>query len=108
MTLHPAPVNTGYVFRVNKNQKTHSIKASYKNVKATKLCTTLGFNGNTISTVEHILSALFGLDIDTLQILIIKRFLFMMDHQRNLSKRLKKLELLINILLKSMLKSKAG
>ena len=67
MTLHPAPVNTGYVFRVNKNQKTHSIKASYKNVKATKLCTTLGdSNGNTISTVEHILSALFGLDIDNI------------------------------------------
>ncbi len=57
------------MFRVTKNSKTFKIKASYKNVKSTKLCTTLGDSfGNTISTVEHILSALYGLDIDNVYI----------------------------------------
>lgn len=65
MTLSPAPINTGYVFRIKKKDQIFSIDASFENVKSTQLCTTLGdSHGNTISTVEHILSALYGLDID--------------------------------------------
>jgi UDP-3-O-[3-hydroxymyristoyl] N-acetylglucosamine deacetylase len=65
MSLSPAPINTGYVFRIKKKSKIFSIGASFENVKSTQLCTTLGdAHGNTISTVEHILSALYGLDID--------------------------------------------
>ncbi len=65
MKLSPAPINTGYVFRIKKKSKIFNIKASFENVKSTQLCTTLGdAHGNTISTVEHILSALYGLDID--------------------------------------------
>jgi UDP-3-O-[3-hydroxymyristoyl] N-acetylglucosamine deacetylase len=65
MKLSPAPINTGYVFRIKKKGKIFSINASFENVKSTQLCTTLGdAHGNTISTVEHILSALYGLDID--------------------------------------------
>ena len=65
MKLSPAPINTGYVFRVKKENKVFNINASFENVKSTQLCTTLGdIYGNTISTVEHILSALYGLDID--------------------------------------------
>ena len=65
MTLTPAPVSTGYVFRISNNKHTFKINASFNNVKSTQLCTTLSdSNGNTISTVEHILSALYGLDID--------------------------------------------
>ena len=65
MKLSPAPISTGYVFRIKKENKVININASFKNVKSTQLCTTLGDEfGNTISTVEHILSALYGLDID--------------------------------------------
>lgn len=65
MKLSPAPKNTGYVFRIKKGNKVFKINASFENVKSTQLCTTLGdVYGNTISTVEHILSALYGLDID--------------------------------------------
>ena len=43
------------------------IKASYKNVKSTKLCTLLSDpEGNIVSTVEHILSALYALEIDNI------------------------------------------
>ncbi len=67
MTLSPAPINTGYIFRVKKRNQIFNIKASFENVKSTKLCTTLGDEyGNNISTVEHILSALYGLDIDNI------------------------------------------
>ncbi len=65
MKLSPAPINTGYIFRIKKKNKVFNINASFENVKTTQLCTTLGdMHGNTISTVEHILSALYGLDID--------------------------------------------
>ncbi|MFL2679608.1 MAG: UDP-3-O-acyl-N-acetylglucosamine deacetylase [Alphaproteobacteria bacterium] len=70
MSINPAPINTGYIFRVLKNNgSTVSIKADYKNVKSTQLCTLLSDNiGNSISTVEHILSACYGLDIDNVYI----------------------------------------
>ncbi len=66
MKLKPAPINTGYVFRVIRpNNKTLEIKADFRNVESTQLCTLLSDKeGNTISTVEHILSACYGLEID--------------------------------------------
>jgi len=67
MTLRPAPTNTGYVFRVTKSDKTLQLKADFRNVKSTQLCTLLSDKeGNTISTVEHILSACYGLEIDNI------------------------------------------
>ncbi len=68
MTLRRAPINTGYVFRVMKpNKKILELKADFRNVKSTQLCTLLSNNeGNTISTVEHILSACYGLEIDNI------------------------------------------
>ena len=70
MTLHPAPVNTGVIFRIIKKQKKINIKAHYSNVKSTQLCTLLSDNTgvHNISTVEHILSALHGLEIDNVYI----------------------------------------
>ena len=42
MTLKPAPINTGYVFRVTKvNNKILELKADFRNVKSTQLCTLL-------------------------------------------------------------------
>ena len=69
MTLNPAPPNTGFVFRIKKDKSTVFVKAIYSNVHSTELCTLLSDgNGNNISTVEHILSALHGLEIDNVYI----------------------------------------
>ncbi len=65
MTLNPAPIETGIVFRRQIKGKTEEIKANYKNVVSTRLCTVLSdINGNSVSTVEHILSALYAYEID--------------------------------------------
>ena len=67
MKLRSAPINTGYVFRITKGKETFKLKADFRNVKSTQLCTLLSDkNGNTISTVEHILSACYGLEIDNI------------------------------------------
>jgi len=67
MTLKSAPINTGYVFRISRGKKTFKLKADFRNVKSTQLCTLLSDKeGNTISTVEHILSACYGLEIDNI------------------------------------------
>ena len=69
MTLNPALPNTGLVFRIKKGESAVFIKAIYSNVHSTELCTLLSDgNGNNISTVEHILSALHGLEIDNVYI----------------------------------------
>ena len=65
MKIFPADENTGIVFRRNIGNKIILIKAEYTNVKSTKLCTLLSDNnGNSVSTVEHILSALYAFEID--------------------------------------------
>ena len=67
MTLNPAPPNTGIVFRKKINDKIIYIKSSFHNVESTKLCTVLSDSkGNKISTVEHILSALYAYEIDNI------------------------------------------
>ena len=65
MKIFPAHEDTGIVFRRKIGKKSISIKADFRNVKSTKLCTLLSdSNGNSVSTVEHILSALYALEID--------------------------------------------
>lgn len=64
LTLHPAPINTGIVFRRTDLNPVVEIPAVYENVCDTMLCTTLQNNGAKVATVEHLLSALAGLSID--------------------------------------------
>lgn len=64
VTLRPAPVNTGIVFRRVDLSPEVEIPALYNHVSDTLLCTTLQKNGIRIATVEHLLSALAGLGID--------------------------------------------
>ncbi len=64
LTLHPAPVNTGIVFRRIDLDPIVEIPASYENVCDTMLCTSLQHQGVKVATVEHLLSALAGLGID--------------------------------------------
>lgn len=64
LTLRPAAVNTGIIFRRVDLEPAVEIPARPENVGDTRLSTTLT-NGNVrISTVEHLLSALAGFGID--------------------------------------------
>jgi UDP-3-O-[3-hydroxymyristoyl] N-acetylglucosamine deacetylase len=64
LTLRPAPVETGIVFRRVDLDQPREIKAAPENVGDTRLSTTLVQDGVKISTVEHLLSAFAGLGID--------------------------------------------
>ena len=64
LTLSPAPVDTGIVFRRVDLDEPVEIAARPENVGCTTLSTTLVKDGVRISTVEHLLSALAGLGID--------------------------------------------
>ncbi len=60
LTLEPAPENFGRRFRINGV----SIPAQVEYVIDTSRCTTLGFEGAKVSTVEHLLSALYATEVD--------------------------------------------
>lgn len=64
MTLRPAPVNTGIVFRRVDLDTPVSIEANAENVGDTRLSTTLVKDGQRVATIEHLLSAFAGLGID--------------------------------------------
>jgi UDP-3-O-[3-hydroxymyristoyl] N-acetylglucosamine deacetylase len=64
LTLKPAPVNTGIVFRRIDLDPVVEIQAKAENVGDTTLSTTLVENGVRVATVEHLLSAMAGLGID--------------------------------------------
>ncbi|MCC5792443.1 MAG: UDP-3-O-acyl-N-acetylglucosamine deacetylase [Legionellaceae bacterium] len=64
MTLRPAPINTGIVFRRVDLDPIVEIPATYDRVGDTMLCTSLSQGGTKIATIEHLMSALAGLGID--------------------------------------------
>lgn len=64
LTLRPAAVNTGIVFRRVDLEPAVEIPARPENVGDTRLSTTLTNGQVRISTVEHLLSALAGFGID--------------------------------------------
>lgn len=64
LTLRPAPVNTGIIFRRIDLSPVTEIAARPENVGDTRLSTTLVKGKARISTVEHLLSALAGFGID--------------------------------------------
>ena len=57
LTLRPAPVNTGVVFRRIDLDVPVEVPASAENVGDTRLSTSLEKDGVKISTVEHLMSA---------------------------------------------------
>ena len=68
LTLRPAAANTGVVF-VNRNGKDGaSLAASVEHLVPTELCTAISGNGFQVKTIEHILAALAGLDIDNVYV----------------------------------------
>src|SRR3954470_2174318 len=68
MTFHPAPENHGYKFRRVDIEGMPIIDADVDNVTDTSRGTTLTQNGASVSTVEHVLAALVGLEMDNVLI----------------------------------------
>ena len=65
--LIPSEDNQGIIFKRTDLKTNNIIKADYKNVSTAMLCTTLqNSSGCKISTVEHLLAALYILGIDNL------------------------------------------
>ena len=68
MTFHPAPVNHGLKFQRTDLENQPVIMADVNKVISTKRGTTIGNADVHISTVEHTLSALAGMEIDNVLI----------------------------------------
>jgi UDP-3-O-[3-hydroxymyristoyl] N-acetylglucosamine deacetylase len=66
VTVHPAPAGTGRVFQVGETL----IPARTEFVVDTRRCTTLGNESARLHTVEHLLSALHGFQIDNARIVV--------------------------------------
>jgi UDP-3-O-[3-hydroxymyristoyl] N-acetylglucosamine deacetylase len=64
MTLHPAPAGAGVVFIRPSPAGPVRVQVDGRKVVSTNLSTTLGDNGTRVHTVEHLLAALAGLEID--------------------------------------------
>src|SRR4051812_43656852 len=70
LTLHPAEADTGIVFLRNlPGECEREIRAEPRAVAATEFATVLGDEaGPAISTIEHVLAALYGLGVDNAMI----------------------------------------
>ena len=66
ITFKPANENTGYVFRRVDLPNQPEIKALVDNVVETSRSTVLKQNGASVGTVEHLLSAVYGIGIDNI------------------------------------------
>ena len=69
MNLYPAEADYGIKFIRKDLNKNNIIEAIWSNVTNTKLCTTISnVSGVSVSTIEHLMSALSGLHIDNIKI----------------------------------------
>jgi UDP-3-O-[3-hydroxymyristoyl] N-acetylglucosamine deacetylase len=70
MSLHPADVDTGITFRrADVRGKNAEIAAHFENVRDTRLCTALANDaGVAVATVEHLMAAFAGCEIDNAEI----------------------------------------
>ncbi|WP_207429321.1 bifunctional UDP-3-O-[3-hydroxymyristoyl] N-acetylglucosamine deacetylase/3-hydroxyacyl-ACP dehydratase [Pedobacter sp. SYSU D00535] len=68
MTFKPAPENHGYKFKRIDIEGQPIVDADVDNVTDTSRGTTISQNGASVSTVEHVLASLVGLEIDNVLI----------------------------------------
>ena len=69
MTILPSKEDQGIVFKRVDLKENNIIEANFTNVTSAKLCTTLENKyGNKVSTVEHLLAALYFADLDNVVI----------------------------------------
>ncbi|MFC1884030.1 UDP-3-O-acyl-N-acetylglucosamine deacetylase [Thermodesulfobacteriota bacterium] len=64
VNIKPASANTGIRFVRVDLEGQPSVGAKYENVLDTTLATTIGKNGCSVSTIEHLMAAFFGMGID--------------------------------------------
>src|SRR5262249_16642418 len=79
--LHPGKADSGWIFLVpSAGGELARIKADYRYVSNTTLCTVLSdSDGNTVATVEHLLAALRGMGVDNVEIEIEGREIPILD-----------------------------
>jgi UDP-3-O-[3-hydroxymyristoyl] N-acetylglucosamine deacetylase len=70
LTLLPARAGTGIVIVRSDRGRSVEIPARIGAVASTRFATTLGRDGDTVATVEHLLAALYGLGIDNARIIV--------------------------------------
>ena len=63
ITIHPAPPDTGVVFR-RVDLRGQNVRANAANVVETRFATTLAEDGVRVATVEHLMAAFAGLCVD--------------------------------------------
>ena len=69
LNLHPSEPNTGITFKRIDLNKNNIVIPTFNNVIDTTLCTTLSNEyGVKVSTIEHLMGALYGLGIDNLNV----------------------------------------
>jgi UDP-3-O-[3-hydroxymyristoyl] N-acetylglucosamine deacetylase / 3-hydroxyacyl-[acyl-carrier-protein] dehydratase len=66
ITFKPAPENHGYVFQRVDMENQPTVKAIVENVVDTSRSTVIAENGARVGTIEHVLSAAYGLGVDNL------------------------------------------
>ncbi|WP_075534287.1 UDP-3-O-acyl-N-acetylglucosamine deacetylase [Candidatus Pelagibacter communis] len=95
MTIYPGIEDQGIIFKRVDLQKDNVILANYKSVSSARLCTTLeNKSGTKVSTVEHLLAALYVSEIDNAVIEIDSEEVPIMDGSaRNFVEIFKKTEL---------------
>ena len=65
LSINPAAPNTGIVFKRVDLKKNNIIYPNYLNVTNTTLCTTISNENNVkVSTIEHLMGALYGVGVD--------------------------------------------
>ncbi|XOB65715.1 UDP-3-O-acyl-N-acetylglucosamine deacetylase [Deferribacteres bacterium DY0037] len=67
VTIHPAYPDTGICFRRSDTESEYT-KVSPYTVTSTQLATTIQCGNQTISTIEHLMAALYGLGVDNAKI----------------------------------------
>ena len=71
LTFQPSNANQGIKFIRTDILKDNLIRALWSNVSSTNLCTTISNDkGTSVSTIEHLMSALSGMHVDNINILI--------------------------------------
>ena len=68
MTLRPAPAGTGIVFHRTDLSPSVSIEARAATVVNTRLSTTIGASGAVVATIEHLMAALRGMEVDNVHV----------------------------------------
>lgn len=64
LTLRPAPPNTGIVFVYRQGAEETLLPAAVSNRVPTELCTAVSVNGHQVKTIEHLMAALVGMEVD--------------------------------------------